>query len=131
MQSLTQGSMQIEADPLKVLIKLRENLKAHIKNYDAAKQGYLEDVRVALAAQAEKWSKKEPMDELPDLYVTLEAPCEYTSEYNTAITMLEFHQGDSITLDATQVRHFLMDEWSWKASFSETVANYSKIGARR
>lgn len=133
MQALTRSDIRIEAKTERVLEKLKANRTEHMQKYLQAKAGYLEDVRVELFRASEEWAQKTIGDKTPDLYVHLSAPRKYAAEYDTAITMMEFHTEDTITLDATQVRQFLMDEWDWKAGFNESFDNYSKgaIGAAR
>lgn len=110
-----------------LLTVLRENLKKHVAEYDAAMNDYWEALEIYHEAQlnrAKSRTKKGP--EIP-------APTEPTSqakEYEKVIRQLELSIDDRVTLNDTQFQTYVMDDWFWKTTFqmnNQTLAMYKSI----
>lgn len=125
MQKLAQSDIRIQADTKKVLAALEKNLRIHVKEFKEAEAGYLIEAKALLMKELKRVKKLKGKNGLRSLSIHLSAPYCYDAEYATAITMMKYHTGETITLDPTQVRQFLMDEWDWSSGFKEAHVNYS------
>lgn len=123
----TLDEMEITAKRVDVLAKLRVNRELHAKVVIEARAGYL---RRAQAALEERLAKTKE-GKLVSLGFRLQLPQDYTSVYDTAITMMELHTGDEIKLSAGQVRSLMRDEWDWSHTFYSTNAEYSGTAAEK
>ena len=125
MQRLAQSDIRIQANTKEVLDKLEKNRRLHLKEYKESEIGFLIEAKALLAKALKHVKKLKSKNGIQSLSVHLGAPQCYDAEYATAITMMKYHTGKTITLDPTQVRQFLMDEWDWSGSFKEAHTNFS------
>ena len=113
--------MQVECNVETVLDILRKNKAEHADMVKEAKEGYLK----AAEAHLKKELLRLKDGQIKGLYVRLDAPKDYTSEYKTVIKMLEMHTDDTITMNANEVRMFIEDKWDWRQDFIGTNSAYS------
>ena len=114
-------SMKIEAKKDDVLTKLKENRATHAQIVAEAREGYVEAAKTALNARLRKLKS----GEITNLHFSLSPPQDYTNVYDTAIEMLEWHQGDIITLTAQEVQNLIQDNWDWMDQFLLSNTAYS------
>lgn len=119
------NSMQITAKTESVLVALIENRKKHLKIVIEARVGYAKKAREVLLDQLGKLEA----GKISVVNFSLVAPQDYTKVYDTAIEMLRLHTGETVTLDSSQVRTLMMDEWDWKLRFISTNSVYSDSAA--
>lgn len=121
------NGMKIKAKRNEVLGKLHGNREKHISDLAEAKAGYLKAAEIALTLKVSEIRAGNAVsldfDDSP--------PHDYTSVYDTVITMLELSCEDEIELTDVQVRHLVMDQWDWKSHFTESIMKYAAPGARR
>jgi len=113
--------MVITANRVEVLTALRANRESHAKIVAEARAGYLERATAALTARLEKLRA----GKLISTGMAINLPQDYTNVYDTAIKMLELHQGDTVVLNAQQVRNLVRDDWDWTSLFLTTNSAYS------
>lgn len=106
-----------------VLKKLQENKAEHIKLVRESKQGYLIKAEEVLNKKLNKIKN----GEVSALHFSLLVPKDYTSEYNTAIGMLEMHTEDDIALSASDFKQFVQNEWDWVSTFVLSNSMYSTM----
>ena len=139
----------ISIDRTKLIQKLKENKKIHIKEYEEAVKNYKIIAKYAMeqmAKNAQKtatlYKKKakiiETSEDLDDWnvdyihidkspIVNIELPRSHALEYDEAIEMLELHcpidesLKDTIQLTQDDFRKFVRDDWEWKKGWS--IAN--------
>lgn len=124
--------MKICVDAKKVLETVRENRGKHRAIVEEARVGrYFQPVGYVEAARAavEKRLDKLAAGKVVSLVFSLIPPRDHTRAYDTIIRMLELHTEETVSLTASQVRNFVMDEWDWKGSFLSSNAAYSKMAA--
>lgn len=114
-------SMKVSCKTGEVLSKLKENRSQHSKIVVEARKGYVERARKVL----EKRLIQLKEGKIVDLIFRLSPPLDNTWVYDTAIQMLELHQGDTIDLTGTEVRQLIQDEWDWTNAFLEKNSVYS------
>ena len=61
-------------------------------------------------------------------HLTLPVPQDHTEDYDRAIGMLEWHQGEEIELDEQQFAEFVQDDWHWQQGALATASNYVSRG---
>lgn len=118
-------NMEVTADKATVLAALRQNREEHQVMVKEARAGYVEKARAALSAKLDELGS----GKIAALEFGLVMPVDYTSEYDTAIRMLELEKGDEVTLDASLVRCFVLNQWSWMDIFTSSNIGYSKTVA--
>jgi len=106
------------------LIKaLKKNRKKHRKIFDRAQIAF-----------RQKWI--ELLDErLRDAkngtvikaYVSIPEPEDHTSDFDTAIEMLEWEQDDVVELDRRDFKRFVQNQWDWDQSFRANTVSYSAM----
>lgn len=101
--------MEMEFPRGKVLATLRKNCEKHARLFAEARAGHLKS---ALEAVEQKLGELRE-GKFTALDFNLHPPKDMTAAYDTAISMLELSEADSITLNAQTYRQFVLDEWDW------------------
>ena len=118
-------SMSIVANRLEVLDKLKKNRDAHRKIVEEAREGYFIESEKVLKAELRKLRKNKGAKFI-HISVSLRPPVDHTAEYDTVITMLEYHESGTITLTADEVRQLIEDRWDWMDDFIGANSPYSQ-----
>lgn len=119
--------MAVTAKRDEVLTALRAGREDHIRIVAEARAGYL----VKAKAELQKRLGRLEEGHLDSLVFGLPLPMDQTSVYDTAIRMLELHQGAELTLNAEQVRSLVQNQWDWTRAFYMSTAQYSGTAAER
>ena len=145
MASSTERTTVVKTSDL--LEKLRKNRDNHVAEYEEAVEGYLDAAREKLAEQHEK-AKKEvekafqrTSEELSrfdpskaeDTIVfcraitfALTAPRSFVDAYEQAIEMMEWETRETVELNTTEFRCFIMNKWDWMEEFKSVSEMYNK-----
>lgn len=115
----------IKVDKDQLLETLRENRENHINTYDEVLQAY-RDKSVELL---EEHIERIRSGAVEKVNVNLPVPENHEDEYDRAISMVEWHQGETIELDSYEFDNFVRDKWRWKNEFVEMSMTYG-VGAR-
>lgn len=107
---------------LKLIDTLKQNKDNHKKMYLEAVTGFKKDAK----RQLERLLAKIGDNEVADVYLSVGAPKDMSSVYDTAIKMLNWTQDETIELDANTFRNLVMDEWDWMQSWLASNARYSE-----
>lgn len=116
------NGMTITSKKDELLTILKKNRTGHRNIVEEARTGYIEKAREALNAKLDSLVK----GKVVALSFGLRLPIDRTSIYDTAIKMLEMHQGDTIDLSHAQVQNLVLDNWDWSAEFRASSILYSK-----
>jgi hypothetical protein len=54
----------------------------------------------------------------------LPVPEDHTDDFNTAIQMLEWHQGKTADLSQHEFMNYVENNWGWRQSFAANTASY-------
>ena len=57
--------------------------------------------------------------------VSLPMPEDHSEDYELAIAMLEWSRDDHLELSDSEFSQYVMDNWGWQASFSESYMMYT------
>lgn len=121
------SSLEIQANTTLVLARLKENLAEHSGIVKEAKEGYLKKVEKALEKKLGEIRERNVVD----VRIHLQPPIDNSNAYKVAIEMLTMHTEDTITLDAEQVKCFLMDRWDWSDEFYANNSGYSVMAVEK
>lgn len=137
----------ITVDRLNLLATLTKNKEAHVKEYEAALRGYLEEAKTKIAEQKQKalkeveYAAQRALNELnmfdptkaqdtivfcKGISFQLIAPKNYSAEYDQAIQMMSWETKDEVELSTSEFRSFIMDKWDWVEDFKISSARYIK-----
>lgn len=119
--------MKVSVDRKALLTKLHNNLEQHKIIVAEAEEGYLKKATMMLE---ERLGKLREGKKVPLSFYGIDEPRDYSKVYETAIHMLEAHNGDTVELTAEQFRMLSMDEWDWRRDFIGVNAMYSMTAAR-
>ena len=89
---------------------LRENQRKHRAVFEAAVHGWYLQAQRELDAARERVLESRPRN----VYVSLKAPQDHTSDYERVIRMVELHQQDTIELPEGDAAQYVQDDWGWK-----------------
>jgi hypothetical protein len=117
--------MQITAMREDVLKKLKENREEHKKIVTEARIGYVKKAEEVLQKRLGQLRE----GKIVSLAFSLTVPKDMTEAYDSAISALEWHTGEKITLTAAQVRMFIEDAWDWMDDFLVSNSRYSSSAA--
>jgi hypothetical protein len=60
-----------------------------------------------------------------DQYLRLPEPEDHTDDYDRVLAMAEMSVDEEIELNADDFAMYVMDQWHWKQSFTETTSYYA------
>lgn len=119
---------EIKVNVDELLGTLADNLEMHEKEYIQAVIDWRDAQRVVYEEAALLFGSKSHAKELMAFNIEkLPKPQSYAKDYKTAMAMLKWTVDKEIELDSTQFRNFVLDEWTWKESFSTSNSLYSNF----
>jgi hypothetical protein len=122
--------MRPRINKAELLEKMKANREEHEREYleAAAKYRYavVDELRkrankIARAADESDPGKIDDVD--PSVY--LPVPQRYTEQYDKAISMLEWHDVDTVELEQKEFERWVLNEWEWKAAFAANTQSYT------
>ena len=116
---------EITVNKLDLLATLRKNKEKHIEIVKEAQIGYIKKAKDVF----EEKLKKIVENGIVDLNLNLTAPVNYSKEYDTAISMLEWERSAEVRLNQQNFKQFVLDDWSWKNTFLVSNASYSSVAS--
>lgn len=132
---------KIRVDKAGLTQKVSINRDEHARAYEAARDGYaqaLTDAAVKLAQEITEATAEDIIAMVqnprnrggtygdPRYRLTqLPVPEGHVEDYDRVLEMLSWSQDDTIELDENEFRHYVQDDWEWKAVFAQTSATYS------
>jgi hypothetical protein len=57
-------------------------------------------------------------------YIGLPEPEDHTDDYDRVLTMIEMSINDTVELSENEFAMYVMDQWDWKQSFTESTYRY-------
>ena len=103
-----------------LLAKLKENRNTHEQVYKDAVEKYKEAIVFYLKkalARAEKGKKV-------NHYISVVEPTNNLKDYDRVIGMLEMSTQTTIQLDSNEYSQYVLDDWNWKDTFSNSSGLY-------
>ena len=112
----------IKVDKAKLLETLKENRAKHLAEYTEAVDGYREQAEKALRKRAIEIRDKKTLHTVID---DLPIPRSYVTDYDRAISMVDWSEDSVIELDPSDFASFVLDEWGWRGQFVGTTSMYN------
>ena len=103
-----------------LLTTVKKNREAHRQTYDRAMAGYR---KAAIKTLTSMLSDAKSGGEIRSS-IELEAPISQLREYDRAIRSLEMSVDNLISLNDTEFKNYVMDDWSWTDHVASTNAMY-------
>ena len=114
------GFQTVRLDKESLLKRVKANRTEHRKIYEEAMEGWKRSVIEELER-----AYKDAL-EGKDFRVAfrLTRPEDHTSDYDTAIELLEMSLDDEFELSYTEFSNYVLDKWGWQAAFVGTARSY-------
>lgn len=113
--------MKVTVTKERVLSALRANLAQHKIEVEDARKGFAKAAKKALEDELAKVGK----GKLRNIFLSLTAPQNHTRDFESAIAMLEAHQGDTLELTQRQFETYVMNRWEWFRQYAATNSAYT------
>ena len=104
--------------------KLRVNRANHAEVHNKAMERYRAKLIEAFEEKVELLRNDPEAVKTIDTWVKLPRPEEHLDDYDNAIGMLEWHQGETMDLDQDQFNQLVLDQWGWHKSFITNTTSY-------
>jgi hypothetical protein len=121
MYGRSEGDTRVTVKKETLLAALRKNREWHRSVFLKAQEGFrrlcIKHLDEMLADAKEGRAFK--------LSVGLQAPQDHTKEYDVNIQMLEMSEDEKLVISEEQFRHFVQDDWEWRADFLSNSAQYT------
>lgn len=105
---------------------LQDNKKKHIKEYEESVKDY-KKAALKVAKEHVELAKSGDLDQIAKIKAMPQRPTSYEDSYNRAIRMMELSVDEIIELEEQIFNQLVLDEWSWKHTFTATGALYKTI----
>ena len=97
-----------------------KNRNSHRSVFEEALEGY----RNRLTAELERRIRDLRRGREVDQYIGLPEPEDHTDDYDRILAMAEMSIDDTLELTEDEFAMYVMDQWRWKQSFSDSTALY-------
>jgi hypothetical protein len=117
-------SVKVEKNELLGIV--RDNKKKHVKEFDEAVKDY-KKAALKVAKEHVELAKSGELDQIAKIRAMPQRPSSYEKDYDRAIRMLELSVEDTIELEEDIFNQLVLDEWTWKNSFTASSALYKTL----
>lgn len=118
----------IKMNRLELLGLVQANKIKHIEEFNEAVEDYKKLVLQYSAANL-KLAKTASLEEFKKIKSLPGAPVSYEASYTRAIRMLELSVDDIIEVEEDVFNQLVLDEWTWKRSFTMANSTYKMSGS--
>ena len=126
-----EGHVHCERDELKK--KITDNRDQHVKDYEKALVGWRKEFAAVMLKHAKACEElavkvaDAPADRVEFKYPELPTkPENHVKDYDRIIARLGMEQETKIYLKHSDFDKYVLDEWRWKAAFTEALSNYAR-----
>jgi hypothetical protein len=113
----------VKVNRAELLKIVRENKEKHIKEFNESVVDYKKAV-IKIAEANLALAQSGDLDKIAKFQIQPQKPNSYESSYTRAIRMLELSVEDEIRVEEDVFNQLVLDEWTWKNSFTATGALY-------
>jgi len=110
----------VTVDRDEFLARVRGNRDNHRQVFEEALEGY----RNRLATELERRIHDLKRGRQVAQYIGLPEPEDHTDDYDRILAMAEMSIDDTLELTEDEFAMYVMDQWRWKQSFSDSTALY-------
>lgn len=100
--------------------KVSRNRDQHREVFEKALEGYRSRMELELRRRLHDLRRGRSVDQ----WIRLPEPEDHTDDYERVLTMATMSVDDIIELAADDFAMYVMDQWHWKQSFTETTDRY-------
>lgn len=111
-------TIRIEKEKLRETVQ--KNRDEHRDIFLKAQDGY----RKAVIRELDDMLERARNGDRIRINVGLQAPQDYTGEYDRVLLQLEYTEDDVIELTDNEFQNYIQDEWGWTGAFVQTSAGY-------
>ena len=104
------------------LARLRANRENHRAVFDEAIEGYQNRLMTELERRVRDLKRGRQINQ----YIGLPEPEDHTHDYDRVIAMAEMSVRDTVELSEDEFAMYVMDQWRWKQSFSDSTEMYTR-----
>ena len=115
----------ITVPKIKLLSTVRENRDHHREQFLEAQHKY----RAKVIEELDKRLEQARNGGRINLGFALPEPVDYTSEYDSAIEMIEWEIDDEIVLSPEDFNRYVLNKWEWARHFAANTTAYLAGGA--
>lgn len=108
----------------RLLETLQTNRANHRDEFLKAQEGYRAKVIEVLDQRLQDAREGKQID----LRIHLPEPRDYTSDFDTAISMVEWAEGDTMDLEQHDFERYVLNKWEWREAFIATNSRYAAAG---
>ena len=113
----------VKLNKIELLDIVRANKDKHIKEFNEAVTDF-KAAAIVLAKANLKLATTGDLAKIESIKSIPASPTSYEDSYSRAIRMLELSVEDIIELEETIFNQLVLDEWTWKRSFTASGAIY-------
>lgn len=111
----------VTVDKADLLAKVEENRAKHIEENVLAMVKWRELLAERLVLE---WYHATQHDDVDLNFSKLPKPMAFTEDYDTAIAMLRWEQGEQVELDEHTFKNLVLNQWSWGGKFAASNTAY-------
>jgi hypothetical protein len=104
-----------------LLDKLTTNREAHRALFLEAQEGY----KIKAIKELEAALARARNGAAGHVFVSLPFPEDHTKDYDHIIAMVEMSVDDLFELNQNDFARYVLDDWEWKAAFTQSVMAYT------
>lgn len=124
------GMNAVKINRLKLLGIVQANMATHIKDFNESVIDYKDSV-LKIAKENLALAETGDLEKIAKIVGLLAKPVSYESSYKRATRMLELSVDDEIDVEEDVFNQLVLDEWTWKHSFSTSNTMYKTISSSR
>lgn len=110
----------VTVDRAEFLARVRENRDNHRQVFEYALEGYRDRLTVELERRIRDLKRGRHIDQ----YIGLPEPEDHTDDYERILAMAEMSIDDTLELTEDEFAMYVMDQWRWKQSFTDSTKRY-------
>jgi hypothetical protein len=111
---------EITVDKADLIEKIRANRDEHRSMFLKAQERY----RDAMIAELDRALQEAREGKAIQRAFALPVPEDHTDDFDTAIEMLQWEQGDTVILVQRDFRCYVQNRWEWENSFLRNTGSY-------
>lgn len=125
-QLAKEEGFKISVNKERLIETLKSNREKHNREFKEAWCGYLDTVKNKMATAMHEL---EEHDKVPswNFLQKLSVPKDHTADYDHALEMMSWSEGDEVVLSAALFNAFIRDEWDWSGTHRSTWQAYNKV----
>jgi hypothetical protein len=110
----------VTVDRHELIARVRANRDAHRAVFEHALDGY----RQRLIDELERRVRDLRKGRWVKQHIGLPEPEDHTDDYDRVLAMAEMSVDDTLELDESEFAMYVMDQWRWKQSFTDSTDLY-------